>query len=74
MPYAVAAIGVSLVIVGVEALLWRLFLTRIEGLVLPRSTDSSALHFFTTARVASCALFHAIVLLVFCNSVLFFLW
>lgn len=67
-------IGLSIAIVAVEYLLWSIFRKRIEGLVLPRSSDSSALHFFSIGRVGFCALFHTIVLLVFCNAVLFFLW
>lgn len=74
MPYIVVAIGISVIILGIEWLLWRLFSQRIDGLVLPRSSDSSALHFFTMHRVAACAFIHTVVLLVFCNLVLFFLW
>ncbi len=74
MPYIVVAIGISVIILGIEWMLWRLFRKHIEGLVLPRSSDSSALHFFTIHRMAVCAFLHTIVLLVFCNLVLFFLW
>jgi len=74
MPYVAVAIIVSIAILAVEILLWRLFRSRIEGLVLPRSSDSSSLHFFTIGRVGTCAFVHTMTLLIFCNVVLFFFW
>lgn len=74
MQLFIIAIGVSMVIVCIELLLWRLFRTRIEGLILPRSADSSALQFFTMGRARLCALLHTIGLLVLCNGALFLFW
>ena len=74
MPYVAVAIIVTIVILAVEILLWRLFRARIEGLILPRSSDSSSLHFFSIARVGGCAFIHTVVLILFCNIVLFLFW
>lgn len=64
----------GLLILVTELILWKLFRSHIEGLVFPRDTDTSSLHFFTITRLRVCALAHTIFLMTMVLLALFFFW
>ena len=53
----------GVIIVIVEWMLWRLFKTKIEGMIFPHETDQSSLSFFTLGRLRACAFVHTCFLL-----------
>jgi hypothetical protein len=69
-----AIIGMFVLIIVMEFLLWRLFVRNISGIVFPRTMDTSSLRFFTFNRMRLFVTIHAIVLLAITGSTLFFLW
>lgn len=58
------AIGLSIVVLVLEYFFWRLFRSKIEGLLFPHETDHSALSFFTLLRLRICVLSHTVFLVV----------
>jgi hypothetical protein len=65
MPALLAFGLLSAPVIGLEWILWRMFLRRIAGIRFPRHADVSRFRFFSIRRIRLCAIMHTLFLLGF---------
>ncbi len=54
-----AALVVACTVLLLEWGMWRVFLTRVEGIHFPEASDVSQLRFFSLRRIRACVILHA---------------
>lgn len=64
----------TVMIVGVEFAMWRIFAIKAQGLPLLRAADESSLPFFTLARLRLGAVGHGVGMLVILYALTFYFW